>query len=29
VYDSSGRYLGTDPDATVRGMLLYDQGSQD
>jgi len=29
VYDSSGRYLGSDPDATVRGMLLYDQGSQD
>jgi hypothetical protein len=29
VYDSSGHYLGSDPDATVRGMIQSDQGTSD
>jgi hypothetical protein len=29
VYDSSGHYLGSDPDPTIRGMILSDQSSGD
>jgi hypothetical protein len=29
VYDAHGGYLGSDPDATIRGMLLTDQSIGD